>query len=221
MSKHLAFEIENLKKKILSLSIIVDDVVKKSVRAQHERNKELAKEVISLDYKIDDLEVEIEEDCLKILALHQPVAVDLRYLVGVMKMNNDLERIGDLAVNIAERTLFILKGPEVKNPIDLSEMAEKTCAMFDRSIQALIKMDTSLALQVCQDDQAVDDINKEMYEIIFKSIQERPEDVRVLISYLASSRHLERIADYATNIAEDVMYMVDGSIVRHNPDLFE
>jgi phosphate transport system protein len=221
MSKHLEVEMDHLKRNLLSLSSLVEDVVQKAVRSLEERDRELAKIVIKTDTEVDNLEVEIEEDCLKILALHQPVAVDLRYLVGVLKVNNDLERIGDIAVNIAERTLFVTKRPEIDKPIFLDEMAEKTYSMLKRSIDALINMDTELAKKVCFDDQEVDSMNKEMYSVIFAAIQEKPKDVQSLISYLAASRHLERIADYATNIAEDVIYMVEGTIVRHSPELYE
>lgn len=218
MSKHLEVEMDKLKEKLLSLTGMVEDGLQKAMRSFETRDKTLAKEVFDLDNLIDEVEVEVEEDCLKIFALHQPVAIDLRYLVGVLKMNNDLERIGDLSVNIAERGYFLTKRPEIEAPFDFKTMAEKTHSMLKRAIDALIKMDEEAAQQIILDDQEVDAINKEMYSAVFKRIKEKPEDVECLIQYLAISRCLERIADYTTNIAEDVIYMVNGKIVRHDPD---
>lgn len=218
MSKHLDVEMEKLKSKLLSLTGMVEEGLEKAMRSFENRDKALAKEAFEQDHLIDELEVEIEEDCLKIFALHQPVAIDLRYLVGALKMNNDLERIGDLSVNIAERGYFLTKRPEITAPFDFKTMSEKTHSMLKRAIDALINMDDEAAQQIILDDQEVDAINKEMYTMVFKRIKESPEDVECLIQYLAISRCLERIADYTTNIAEDVIYMVHGKIVRHDPD---
>ena len=221
MAKHLEAEMNKLRNNLLSLTAIVDDSVKKSVQALQTLSKPLAKEVLKLDDLIDQREVEIEEDCLKILALHQPVAIDLRYLIGVLKMNNDLERIGDLAVNISERTLYILKEPTIDAPFDISEMATKTFEMLKKSIDALITMDSELAKEVIFMDDQVDALNKAMYDLVYVAIKKHPENVASLLNYLSASRHLERMADYTTNIAEDVIYMTEGTIIRHNPEIFE
>ncbi|MCO4794460.1 MAG: phosphate signaling complex protein PhoU [Bacteriovoracaceae bacterium] len=221
MSKHLEVEMGKLKDKLLSLTSLVEDVFKMAINSLHTKDRKMAKQVVELDNDIDDLEVECEEDCLKILALHQPVAIDLRYIVGVLKMNNDLERIGDLAVNIAERSNYILKAKEIPAPFDFTTMSAKAMDMLADAIKSLMKMDIELARDVINRDSEVDEINKNMYFKVFDAIKESPDDVATLINYLAISRNIERIADFTTNIAEDVIYMVEGSIVRHSPDLYD
>ena len=157
----------------------------------------------------------MEEECLKLLALHQPVAVDLRFLTAVIKINNDLERIGDQAVNIAERVVTIARRPPVTVPFDYTLMAEKTEAMLRESLDALVNLDADLAHEVCLKDDEVDDMNREIYDKVKDAIRSQPERVGYLINLLLVSRHLERIADLATNIAEEVIYMVEGEISRH------
>lgn len=221
MPAHLEAAISGLEEKLLSLTALVDSLVSKAIDALEKKDVMLAKEVIAFDDLIDQKEVEIEEECLKILALHQPVAVDLRYIVGVLKMNNDLERIGDLAVNIAERVFYLNQAGFIEPPFDFVKMGRKTLAMGRKTVNALINRDTTLARQVCQDDEIVDNMNKQMYEVVFAAIKKNPEHVESLMQYLSTSRHLERIADYITNIAEDIIYMVEGKIVRHRPELYE
>jgi phosphate transport system protein len=220
MAKHLEREIENLKKQILSLGAVVEDTVQKAARAMKIHDAVLAQTIIDFDVEIDHTEVVIEEECLKILALHQPVAVDLRFIVAVLKINNDLERIGDLAVNIAERAVFIASQTQFKPVIffDFEEMARKTQSMLKRSLDALVNANTDLAREVCAADDEVDAMNREMYIQVENSIKAHPEQVESLIHMLSASRHLERIADHATNIAEDVIYMIEGEIVRHRTE---
>ena len=159
--------------------------------------------------------MEIEEECLKILALHQPVAVDLRFLSAVIKINNDLERIGDEAVNIAQRVLIIAKRERLDIPFDYSVMVEKTEAILKKSLDAVVNMDLDVAVNVCISDDEVDDFQNEAYDVIKQAIHDNPDRVEYLINLLLISRHLERIADHATNIAEEVVYMIEGEIVRH------
>jgi phosphate transport system protein len=218
MAKHLQNELEKLKKKLLSLSTVVEENVGKAVCSVGERNERLAQEVIDSDFNIDELEIEVEEDCLKILALHQPVAVDLRFIVAVLKINNDLERIADIAVNIAERSIYLSRKEPIEMPFDFDQMTKKTRSMLKRSLDSLIQHDPEVAHQICLDDDEVDAINRKMYDQVYDGIRKSPELVKPLISCLAISRHLERIADYATNIAEDTIYMVEGNIVRHKPE---
>lgn len=219
MSKHLEREIENLKKRVLALSATVEDNVYKAVRALTERNSSLAEEVIASDDRdIDQTEIEIEEECLKVLALHQPVAGDLRFIVAILKINSDLERMGDLAVNIAERAAFLASRARVLIPLDLALMAEKTKEMVRRSLDALVNRDSGLAREVLVADDEVDAMNREMYIRIQDAIRRNPEELESLIHLLSCSRHLERIADHATNVAEDVVYMVEGVIVRHHAE---
>jgi phosphate transport system protein len=220
MAQHLQREIDKLKKAILSLGALVESSVQMAVKAIEERDSGLAEKVIKSDYEIDHAEVDLEEDCLKILALHQPVAIDLRFIIAVLKINSDLERIGDLAVNIAERVRFLSSQPSIKIPYDLQGLAEKTSWMLRSSLDSLVKLDTVMAHQVCAADDEVDDINRQMYDLVKNAIKARPEHVDALIPYLSVSRYLERIADHTTNIAEDVIYMVDGVIARHRTEEF-
>jgi phosphate transport system protein len=217
MGKHLQAEMANLKKKVLKQAAVVEGDVHRAVRSLQERDADLARQVLDADPGIDQTEVEIEEDCLKILALHQPVAVDLRFIIAVLKMNNDLERVGDLAVNIAERALFLCQRAPVAAPFDLDGMSRKALAMLSASLDALMRLDAELARKVRDDDDEVDELHRQMYVRIWAAVRKHPDQAEALLSYLSASRHLERIADSATNIAEDVIYLVEGEIVRHKP----
>jgi len=221
MTKHFQNELERLKKKLLSLSAIVEESVERAVRSISNRDVKLAREVIENDHVIDLLEVEVEEECLKILALHQPVAVDLRFVVAVLKINNDLERIGDLAVNIAERSAYLGQKAPIEMPCDFGTMEKKTRLMLEKALDSLIQMDLEIANEVGAADDEIDAINREMYIQVSKGIRKSPDQADRLIHCLSISRHLERIADYATNIAEDVIYMIEGQIVRHQPEEYE
>jgi len=221
MKKHLQRELEKLKKRILSLGAMAEESVRMAIQAFETRDHKLALEIIEADKKIDEAEVEVEEECLKILALHQPFAVDLRFINAVIKINNDLERVGDEAVNIAERVANIAAKPPVEVPFEYSTMAEKSEAMLKSSLDALVNLDAVLAYKVCLLDDEVDEINHDVYDKIKGVIRRQPERVGYLINLLLISRHLERIADHATNIAEEVIYMVEGEISRHRHDMFK
>ena len=220
MSVHLQKEIENIKRNVLSLGADVEENVHKAVQSLRKRDSSLAEEIIAADYYIDRREVDLEEECLKILALHQPVAIDLRFVIAVLKINNDLERIGDLAVNIAEQAVFLTSEPPIDIPFDFAGMSDKTKVMLKNSLDALVNMDPKLARAVCAADDEVDAINRKMYGQVQDGIRKKIEQMESLIHYLGVARHLERIADHATNIAEDVIYMVDGEIVRHKTEDF-
>jgi len=215
MSKHLSREIERLKRSILAEGAIVERGIDDSIKSLLHKDQALARRVIENDHLIDDMEVRIEEDCLKILALHQPVAVDLRFIVATMKINNDLERMGDLAVNIAERASYLATQEQVSVPADFEEMAAVTKRMVEESLQSLVNGDPELALKVTDEDDIVDDFNRQMYLEVQGRMQQKLEEANNLLHYLSASRHLERIADLATNIAEDVIYMISGDIIRH------
>ncbi|MFP4380772.1 MAG: phosphate signaling complex protein PhoU [Candidatus Sumerlaeia bacterium] len=219
MPRHLIKEMDKLKRKMMGLSAVVEERLMKAVKALMEQDEALAHEVIESDVDIDEMEVEVEEECLKMLALYQPVAHDLRMIVAILKMNNDLERIGDLAVNVAERSLYLISVPKQNYSfLDFRKMASKTQSMLRRSLDSLVNLDGSEAGQVCTDDSEVDEINREMYDLVKQEIREHPENLEELIHCLSISRHMERIADLATNIAEDVIYMVSGKIVRHKAE---
>jgi phosphate transport system protein len=219
MSKHLQHEIERLKQQIFSLIAVVEDHLDKAVESVEQRDEKLAQQVIDKDPEIDQAEVDVEEECLKILALHQPVAIDLRFIIAVLKLNNDLERIGDLAVNIAERAFFLSRMQQPPIGFDFKRMAQITRQMLKQSLDALVGLDADLAREVRQHDDAVDEMNREMYGLVQKGIRENPDHVDAYIHLLSVSRHLERIADHATNIAEDIIYMIEGEIVRHQADI--
>jgi phosphate transport system protein len=215
MTRHLQREVTKLKKKALNLGKVVQETLDEAIKSVKERDVELAEQVIARDIEIDRMEVDTEEECLKLLALHQPVAIDLRFIIAVLKMNNDLERIGDLAVNIAEQTQSLSEKKRVKAPFDYDAMTAKVQTMLKLAMEAMVNMDVDLANQVCAADDEVDAIHHNMYPKVQTVIATHPEQAELLIRYLSVSRYLERIADHATNIAEDVIYMVDGEISRH------
>jgi phosphate transport system protein len=215
MAKHFDRELEKLKKRILSLGAMVEERVYLAIKAIESRDSDLAARIIRSDYEIDETEVEVEEECLKILALYQPVAIDLRFIVAVIKINNDLERIGDEAVNIAERIQSIAKRSTFSFHFDYTEMAEIAAAMLKQSLDALVNMDIDTAFRVITMDDEVDDIQSKAYSQIKQAMRESPGEMTYLINLYLISRHLERIADHATNIAEEVVYLIEGEIVRH------
>jgi phosphate transport system protein len=217
MSLHLSKEINRLKKMMSELCTRVEESMKQSLVSLLSHDKEMAAKIIQNDKEIDQLEIELEEECLKILALHQPVAIDLRYVIACLKMNNDLERIGDLSANIAKNTIAIadmdyIRGFERSH---LEQMMKQAQIMLKNSLDALFELDEKLALQVCNSDDKVDNLNKQMHIEVAKSIKESPEMVEYFLRLLLVSRNIERIADYTTNIAEDIIYMINGEIVRH------
>lgn len=221
MSKHLQRDIENLKNKILQMGEDVEDRVYRATLSIIQHDEKMALEVKDFDGEIDAMEVEIEEDCLSILALYQPVAIDLRFIITVLKINNELERVGDLAVNIAERSAFMALQEEVPMPFDISGMALKAESMLTRSIDCLLNMDVKQAYRIRSEDDDVDAMNQKMYELLNEAIVKNPEQIKYFMHTLSVGRHLERIADHATNIAEEVIYLIDAEIVRHTPETFE
>jgi len=221
MERHLQKELESLKKYILSLGAMVEERVRKVIKAFENRDAETAEKIVSSDWEVDEFEVSVEEECLKILALHQPVAVDLRFICAVIKINNDLERIGDEAVNIAERVAYISRKPPVTMPLGYNLMAEKTETMLKQSLDSLVNLDADLANKVRLADDEVDDIHVENYDKVKAAIKAQPERIGYLINLLQISRCLERIADHATNIAEEVIYMVEGVIHRHKKNGYQ
>jgi phosphate transport system protein len=215
MSVHLQRAIDQLKKDLLSLCALVEEQTQVAVRALLSRDDELAHDAVYRDLEIDQREVEVEEECLKILALYQPVAADLRFIVAALKINNDLERIGDLAVNIAHKAITFACGPPMEIPFDLAGMWEKTQAMLRDSLDCLVNLDSALANAVCARDDEVDALKRAIRLKAEEMIRKNPERAPTLLTLVAASRNLERIADHASNIAEDVIYMVEGRIVRH------
>ena len=215
MSKHLERDIESLEQQLLAMSAQVESMIRKAWQAIEEKNNELAEEVIARDDAVDQQEVHIEEDCLKILALHQPVAIDLRRTATILKVNNDLERIADLAVNIAQRSQRLLSHQLFELPGVLTKMADLSRQMLTHALDALVRLDPAAAATVCQSDDEVDRCHTEVVADLYTMMRADTELIAPGIHCLAVARQLERIADLATNIAEDVVYLVRGDITRH------
>jgi phosphate transport system protein len=215
MSVHMTKELDQLKKMILTLSSLVVDNVDRAVKAVDELDRDLAEQVIRDDPRIDTMEVEVEEECLKILALHQPVAIDLRFIVAVLKMNNDLERMGDLATNIANGARLLAGLPRPEAQLNLSAMGLKVKKIVRKSLDALINLDVTLAREVLMDDDTIDAMHREIKKRIRTASEQAPQHTEALLALFSIARRLERIADHATNIAEDVIYMINAEIVRH------
>ena len=215
MAKHLEKELERLKKMIYALSARVDESLELAVKSIQEKDIGLARKVIANDQAIDELEVEVEEECLKTLALYQPVAIDLRFIIAVMKMNNDLERIGDLAADIAKNGLALDSLNTSRIPLDLHQMSYLAKTIVRKSLDALVEIDSFLAREVLKDDEEINAMKAEIKAEILAALQKEPEHAESLITLLAITQRLERIGDHATNIAEDVIYMVEAEIIRH------
>lgn len=215
MSKHLQRDMDNIHREVLAMSAIVEEMIDKATLSLSERRIDLTAEVIKTDDLVDQREVKIEEECLKMLALHQPVAIDLRRVATVLKVNNDLERIADLAVNIAERSKNIDEYPDFVVPEMVSHMVALTTQMVRSSLDAFVNLDAAAARRIMMLDDDVDLHNRHVIEELQLIMQTRPEFVPPALHCFSAARHIERIADHATNIAEDVIYLVEGDIVRH------
>jgi len=216
MQPHFTFhmELQKLNKKLLLLSSMVEDRVRRAVKVIENHDEETIQSIILSDYEIDEMEIEIEEDCLKILALHQPVASDLRFLIAVIKINNEMERIADTAVSIAIRVQTIGDSSIIANCFDYSTMSEKVIQMLKMSLDALVNRDAEQARQIFHIDDEVDTLRNQAYDAVKEMIKKDPQHPGRQINTYLLARHLERIADRATNIAEEVIYLVDGAIVR-------
>jgi len=219
MPKRLQKELENIKKQILSLGAMAEERIRMAIKAIETWDAGLAEEIIRRDYEIDEREIEVEEECLKILALHQPVAVDLRFLIAVIKINSELERVGDEAVNIAHRVRNISKRRRLDLSFDFSTMSEKAATMLRLSLDALVNLDLALAFKVLTLDDEVDLMHREIYDRIKEVMSQNPDYVGYLINLYTTSRHLERVGDHSTNIAEEVIYLIEGEIIRHRVKL--
>jgi len=215
MPKRLQKDIEKIKKMVLSVGAMVEERLRMSIKAIETWDAGLAEDIIRRDYEIDELEIEVEEECLKILALHQPVAVDLRFIIATIKINSELERIGDEAVNIANRVRNISKRRKLDLSFDFTIMAEKAATMLRLSLDSLVNLDQDLAFKVLTLDDEVDLMHREIYDRIKEVMSQNPDYVGYLINLYTTSRHLERVGDHSTNIAEEVIYLIEGEIIRH------
>lgn len=218
MSMHLQRDLEALEQDLLNQSSIVEQMVYRACQSLRELRVDIVQEVLASEEVVNYREVEIEEECLKILALHQPVAIDLRRVATVLKINGDLERIADLAVNIGERTHSLILYPDFAMPANLDKMAEVAISMVRDALDSFVRLDIELAREVCQRDDVVDDLNRQVIADVQALIEQNPADIEPAFHFYSASRHVERIGDHATNIAEDVIYLVEGEIARHRHD---
>ncbi|ERP31011.1 phosphate signaling complex protein PhoU [Chitinivibrio alkaliphilus] len=216
MSVHLQKDIKNVEKQLLDCSALVEQTLIRSINALINADREEADRVIAGDDSIDEREISIEEDCLKILALHQPVAIDLRFLVSVLKINNDLERIGDYCVSIAKRTKTILDfEDDFSYQLPFGNMTDKTITLIKDSINSLVMEDVKKAYTAIGSIDAINSMKNEMFSLFITEVQNNPEKAEILSHQMIIARYLDRIAEHAVNIAEDMIYMIDGEIVRH------
>ncbi len=217
--RHFERELDELKQRILRMGGIVEDLFLRSIEALSERDRSLVTEASRIETEIDAEEVRIEEDCLKLIALYQPVAGDLRFITAALKINAELERMGDLALHIAERARDLAVHPQVPVPPDLRRIAADVQRMVRSSLESLVNQDSDLAMHVLEADNQVDDLHRLMFHHVARELKANPQLAEPLLQLLSASRHLERIADSATNIAEDVYYLVEGQIIRHRTDI--
>jgi phosphate transport system protein len=215
MQRHFHEELEALKQTLLAMGGLVEDQIHLAMRALVDRDDVLAQEVIDRDRRVNTMDVEVDEKCVELLALHQPAAGDLRFITTAMKIVTDLERIGDQAVNIAQRAIELGREPQLKPYIDLPRMAEKAGQMVRESLDAFVSRDTALARQVCAEDEAVDALKEQVFRELLTYMMEDARTIPRAIRLILISRFLERVADHATNIAEMVIYLVEGKMVRH------
>jgi phosphate transport system protein len=215
VQRHFHEELEALKQTLLAMGGLVEDQIRRAMKALLERDDAIAQEVIDRDRQVNTYDVEVDEQCVELLALNQPAAGDLRFITTAMKIVTDLERIGDQAVNIAQRVLELNREPQIKPYIDLPRMAEKAQRMVKESLDAFVARDTALARQVCGKDAEVDALKEQIFRELLTYMMEDPRTIPRAIRVILISRFMERVADHATNIAEMVVYLVEGKMVRH------
>ncbi|HCL56538.1 MAG TPA: phosphate transport system regulatory protein PhoU [Spirochaetia bacterium] len=223
MKIHLDEVIEELRRNLLQMANMVNEAIVYSTRALFEKDENLAKSVVEKDTMIDMMENKLDEESLKIFALQQPIAVDLRFVVMVLKMNNDFERIGDMAVNISERVIDFIQNDyyvlfsQLGNYQELKYMAAKANEMIDKTLQCIIEKDTHLARDVIKMDNLVDSYNKSMIMKCIAEISDKPDKAEFFISLISISKNLERVGDHCTNICQDTIYMIEGKNIKHQP----
>jgi len=216
VERHFDEELRHLKDEILRMGSLVEEAVSRAVRGLVDRDSSKAESVVQADEAINMLELEIEEECLRLLALRQPAAADLRFIVMVLKINNDLERMGDLAVNIAERAIELVRQPVLKPLLDIPRMAQLTQAMVKDCLDAFVQANADRARSICLRDDQVDKLNDQIFRELLTYIMQDPTATTRAVDLILVGRHLERIADHATNISEDVIYMVQGKTIKHH-----
>ena len=218
---HFQMELEELKENLLKMATLVEGAINNAVQSLMKRDPDLAKKTLQGEDRINKLEIAIEDMCLKLLALRQPMAVDLRFITSAMKIITDLERIGDQAVNIAERAISLNEEPQLKPYIDIPRMAEIAQSMVKDVRDAFVNGDSKLARSVCERDDLVDGLNDQVFRELLTYMISDPKTIMRAVHLMIVCRCLERIADHATNIAEDVIFMVDALVIKHHADVKE
>ncbi|HEY7559917.1 MAG TPA: phosphate signaling complex protein PhoU [Candidatus Binatia bacterium] len=212
-------ELKKLREEILYMGGMVEDQIQKAIKSLVDRDSTLAEVIIERDHEVNRLDVDIDDICVRLLALHQPAGRDLRFITTGLKITTDLERIGDMAVNICERALELNQEPQLKPYIDIPRMARVAQRMIRESLDAFVREDTELALKVCKDDEEVDQLNSQIFREVVTFMIADPQTINRAIKISSISKYLERIADHATNIAEMVIFMVKGKSIRHLKEL--
>ena len=215
MHRHFDDELKSLKDKILRMGGLAEEQVRGSLRALIERDSDLGRKIIENDRRVNAMDVEVDEDCLRLLALQQPTARDLRFITTAMKISTELERISDLAENICERAIELNEEPQLKPYIDIPRMANWSLQMVKEALDSFVTGDANLARKVCTDDDFVDDLTHQLFRELLSFMLENPQTITRAIRITFIAKYLERIADHATNVAELVVYMVEGKIIRH------
>jgi phosphate transport system protein len=219
--KHLEQELQRLQRDILRMATTVEEAIINSIRALRLRDTDLSRAVIEGDVDVDEQSNAVEAECHNLLALYQPVARDLRRIMAVAMINTDLERMADLAVNIAERAEALADLPKVPVPDRLQQMTDLTIELVHQSLDAFVTLDSAQARAVCRRDEEVDRLNREIIDELVAVMKKSPDLIEPGLSLFSAVRHLERIADHATNIAEDVVFLVEGELIRHHPEAIE
>lgn len=215
MQRHFDEELKALKEKILRMGALVEEQIRNSIKALVERDSDLARQVIANDHRVNAMDVEVDEDCLRLIALHQPMAKDLRFITTAMKISTELERMSDLAENIAERAIELNEEPQLKPYIDIPRMAEHAQKMVKETLDAFVNQDAALARKVCADDDFIDDLTHQIFRELLSYMIEDPHTISRAVRITFVAKYIERVADHATNVAELVVYLVEGKIIRH------
>lgn len=215
MQRHFDEELKALKEKILRMGALVEEQIRNSIKALVERDSDLARQVIANDHRVNAMDVEVDEDCLRLIALHQPMAKDLRFITTAMKISTELERMSDLAENIAERAIELNEEPQLKPYIDIPRMAEHAQKMVKETLDAFVNGDNTLARKVCADDDFIDDLTHQIFRELLSYMIEDPHTISRAVRITFVAKYIERVADHATNVAELVVYLVEGKIIRH------
>jgi phosphate transport system protein len=218
MDRHFDEELQNVKRKLVEMAAMVEDSITKSLDALKEKDLTMAKAIREIDHNIDKMEIAIEDMCIELIARHQPVGSDLRFLIGAIKMNNDLERMGDHSVNIADTLQYVAEGPKITRITNIWSMARIVKEMLRESVESFIQNDAVRAQKVCERDAVVDEMRNETIRILLTYMIEEPGKVGSAIQYILVAKNLERIADLSTNICEDVIYIAQARVIKHHAE---